>query len=1048
MKTIMHWIFSSVRILVLFVLTPLWMGATAQTSQAIFIARPADTCTPGPHHGEITANQTWCATDNPHIVDDLITVDAGVTLTLQAGVQVQTGDGIEWDIYGTLDAQGTNESPISLSSQPGTQWAGITLQGTGAAGHLSHATIRYGGRYNTLGNSFTEITAIDVHPGQVLVEDSLLTQSNSFNSGYTYGVTVVNSNFTLTGSTVSAMGCCSGDSAIRISGINTVALLDHNLLTGNPGTTLSVSGVANAAVSHNEFYGNWLAMTVSGDNILVDHNRVHDNGGGIDPEGGLVVGGGSPTISGNIFRHNQVHDGTIKVGNSSPLLVNNVIIGNYPTNGACPGVFLMNDGASPVFKYTTIANNDGAAICKFGWDIQGQFFNTLIANQPVGVFTPASGGVEMHHTLWDNVTTLLSGPGSLINDVPVYGKAELDLDGYHLTRLSKAIGMGADVGVAFDIDGEGRPLPVGTLPDIGADEFIEDQGPSFWIEFYDAGPQFILTPGGSAQIQQDFYFFLFYGSDQADPPDLPVTITDTMGSGMQYVSEDISGSGDFTLQQQGQNLTWQTQQPVQKDQYGFIHYKIAYNGTVQPGQSVDNTVHVTAGPNALDQVITTKIPFFTPKITWPIDGETCTGESNFMNVTGYAIPGSLVKLFENGVEKAWGGADSESGSFNITYSSDLAGIADYTQVYVESCSVLNPFDCSEPSNTVTMTKQTSFWCPKRSYWEGTYETVHGGDVTHFNRFGFRDNSGKLATENWAFSAGTGLKNSLLSLHLCTCPNSIDYPTSVWVMVGPTRYDPSGGTEHIPSFSIPSASGAIEFHGMCGGNEIVNHGTILVDPDGFVFDVTKGFDASNPAQQFVLPGATVTLMVNEPNLGGWVSWPAQLYDNQVNPQVTGADGYYAFYTPPGQYYVLVNGETGFQTWRSSLITVTDQLVHLNVPLTPISDQNIHKVNVSVTGIDQPILHVQPGDTVEWDAEIVPNIPDQTRQTYTANPVIRVISALDPLSNVLGWDSGMLAPGTVYQRLFSQRGLYFYQDGLGNTGEIWVGTWEIFLPAVRK
>ena len=216
--------------------------------------------------------------------------------------------------------------------------------------------------------------------------------------------------------------------------------------------------------------------------------------------------------------------------------------------------------------------------------------------------------------------------------------------------------------------------------------------------------------------------------------------------------------------------------------------------------------------------------------------------------------------------------------------------------------------------------------------------------------------------------------------------------------------------HIPSFSIPSAVGRVEFHGVCAGNETVNHGTILVDPDGFVFDVTQGFDASNPAQQFVLPGATVTLMVNEPVLGGWVQWPAQLYDDQVNPQVTGADGYYAFYTPPGQYYVRVAGKDGFQAWRSPVITVTDQLVHVNVPLTPISNQNIHTVNLSVTGIDPPVLHVQPGDSVEWDAEITPNISTQTRQAYTANPVLRVLSALDPLSNILGWDSGLLAPGS--------------------------------------
>ena len=197
MKTFSHWLFSSFRVLVLFVFMLLLTGVSVRTSQAVPIMAPNVICTPRPHHGEISADQTWCAADNPHLVDDLITVDAGVTLTLQAGVQVQTGDGIEWDIYGTLDVQGANESPISISAQPNARWSGIAFQGAEAAGNFSHATITMAGNYNSLGNNFSEITAKDVHPGELLIEDSLVTQANSGNSGHTYGITVSNSNFTM-----------------------------------------------------------------------------------------------------------------------------------------------------------------------------------------------------------------------------------------------------------------------------------------------------------------------------------------------------------------------------------------------------------------------------------------------------------------------------------------------------------------------------------------------------------------------------------------------------------------------------------------------------------------------------------------------------------------------------------------------------------------------------------------------------------------------------------------------------------------------------------
>ena len=37
----------------------------------------------------------------------------------------------------------------------------------------------------------------------------------------------------------------------------------------------------------------------------------------------------------------------------------------------------------------------------------------------------------------------------------------------------------------------------------------------------------------------------------------------------------------------------------------------------------------------------------------------------------------------------------------------------------------------------------------------------------------------------------------------------------------------------------------------------------------------------------------------------------LYNNQLNPRVTGSDGYFAFFTPPGQYYLQVDGKPGYQ-----------------------------------------------------------------------------------------------------------------------------------------
>jgi hypothetical protein len=50
------------------------------------------------------------------------------------------------------------------------------------------------------------------------------------------------------------------------------------------------------------------------------------------------------------------------------------------------------------------------------------------------------------------------------------GTAAFDTDGYHILPGSDAMQSGIDAGVNDDIDGDPRPMPVGTAPDLGVDE--------------------------------------------------------------------------------------------------------------------------------------------------------------------------------------------------------------------------------------------------------------------------------------------------------------------------------------------------------------------------------------------------------------------------------------------------------------------------------------------------------------------------------------------------------------------------------------------------
>ena len=1043
---------------VFLIVTFLGIGSGSFTALAEQSHHPSD-CTPGPHKGIIAVDQTWCAVDNPHILlqDDQqneVTIAVGVTLTIEPGVIVQGDIYSGMTILGRMEAVGTIDQPILFTSVVDTgaeQWHGLGFLDSAASGHLQYVTVRYGGMYHSEVTSFAEVAALNVGAGGLIIEDSNIHSSWSGNSGHTYGITIDNSQFTLLRTTVSNLGGWSGDFGVLITGVNTNATLSDNIFTGIVLKALIIGEGANVVISNNDFYGNALAMEINGgDQVLVENNEFYNNSFPYSGAGGININGGSPTIRGNILRDNTSDSGTITIsGNGSPILENNVIINNN-SKYHCSAIYIQSP-ADPVFKQTTINNNtggDGSAICMFGEGQHGSFYNTIFANSAIGLETSfETGSLVMDHTLWENVPTRNQpGVGSLVETNSFTGKANFDLDGYHLTRSSNAISMGADVGVTTDVDGDARPLPAGTLPDLGADEFPIGLTPSFEVEFYSGDVKLEMTESGGVTLIQEYYLFWSYGSEEENPPPLDIIITDTLPVEMQFMTQETTGASQFDFHRVDQTLTWDSQQPAEVNQAGYVQFGIAYSN-VEPGQTIDNTVHVIAGTTALEQKVTAQIPHFTPKITFPIDGEGCSGQFLNMVVSGYALPGSLVKLSEDGYERAWGGANEEDGLFTITYNSENAGINDYTRITVKSCSTSNPYDCSLPSEPLIITKQTGFWCPRRSWWEGDFKTVHGGENNNHARFGFRNNDGKLATENWQFFAGLGLENSTLSLHLCVCPGGVDYPTETWVMIGGQRYNPTGGEPHIPTFSIPAASGAIEFHGMCASGELINHGLILVDPDGYIFDVTQGFDPISPTLH-AITGVTVTLMVSEPDLGGWVQWPAHLYDNQINPQITADDGYYAFYTQPGQFYVQVSGKAGFQDWHSPVITVTNQLVHMNIPLTPITTENIHPVNLTISGPDNPIVFIKKGDTVEWLSELIPNLSPESRQKYTENPVLRLLSELDPLANIFGWDSGLLAPGKTYLRQFTEDGEYLYSDGLGHTTRVVVGGLQFFLPSIHR
>ena len=146
--------FSTRSLLSLLIVAVLLIGGLSPVARA---AKAASPCSDSYiHSGMITADETWCTGgDNTHYLANTIYVLAGVTLTIDPGVTVDSANGA-WSnflvIRGHLDINGTAEHPVLLThtpNYPNQNWSGIFFdgsQGDGSAA-IHYATITHAGSY-------------------------------------------------------------------------------------------------------------------------------------------------------------------------------------------------------------------------------------------------------------------------------------------------------------------------------------------------------------------------------------------------------------------------------------------------------------------------------------------------------------------------------------------------------------------------------------------------------------------------------------------------------------------------------------------------------------------------------------------------------------------------------------------------------------------------------------------------------------------------------------------------------------------------------------
>jgi plastocyanin len=244
------------------------------------------------------------------------------------------------------------------------------------------------------------------------------------------------------------------------------------------------------------------------------------------------------------------------------------------------------------------------------------------------------------------------------------------------------------------------------------------------------------------------------------------------------------------------------------------------------------------------------------------------------------------------------------------------------------------------------------------------------------------------------------------------------------------------------FTTPlSLSGVLRLCVTCDQIKRCSQGEVLIDPEGTVYDLETRQE---------IEGATVACYEAQSGGGGetyYDLWPAEDF-MQENPQTTGADGYYSFFTPAGTYQVQVTAD-GYQGHVSPDLVVTDEPVEYDVYLAPeVSESPAYTITVSSMGFDPPVLVAPIGAVVAW-VNVDSELHASTSVTPTLHGSMGSGMGTTDLGSQDAWDSGLLESGQSYVHQLTGMGTYTYQDGddAVHTGRVIVQP-TIYLPVVLK
>lgn len=546
-------------------------------------AQAAGPCTPIlVHQGLISADESWCAGgDNTHYITDTVIVQPGVTLTIAAGVTVDSPVD-NWSKYlvvqGHLDIAGTLAQPVYLTrsiNYPTQNWGGLFFDGSQGegSGSINYAIIDHAGAnflppgcVGLCGGGQTAVVVKDVTNGkQVTFNNSTI--HNNVNKGLYIANSTVNISDTTFSQNQYPIWIEGEESVITYAGntffdnaypyydnvsytiqedsivVGPNALMGQNfsLPTQNgldayvfslnttipfgttmsiePGVTLRVVGNQYISVQGNlvapgtaaqpiRFSGipssvpgvtlNWGGLffdgTAGAGAGSISHAIIDSGGSNFLPPGctgacgsaqtavfikdlpaGQLLDIGHSTIQNSLSKGLYVvnsetahlDDNLIKGGRIGADFVSNIAVSNLALIDQLFDGVIVEGGYHLDARHLTIARAGQSGLHLYSGGT-GLLQNAILSHNALAVWAEGSGSIILNTNLSDSNTVFQLGAVTAINTIE--GLAAFEADGYHIQPNSAAVGVGLKGLASMDIDGDARPWPASTQPDLGADE--------------------------------------------------------------------------------------------------------------------------------------------------------------------------------------------------------------------------------------------------------------------------------------------------------------------------------------------------------------------------------------------------------------------------------------------------------------------------------------------------------------------------------------------------------------------------------------------------